>query len=423
MKILSKYSSIGVALMLFNLTACGESKSETVENRDEHPTAENADHPKGENDEHPTSENDEHPNGENTDSHPETEEVMLSAKQFEALQMKIDTLQMRKMGGYVEANGQLEVPPQNEATITSVVGANVVAIEVIEGDKVNKGQTVAYLSHPNIIQKQTDYLNAYSNSQFLKKEFDRQKTLYDGGVGSGANFQMAEAEYQASRSRAKGLEAQLQQLNISASGVREGTIYQRIPLRSPIEGHVQKVEINTGQYVEPQTNLMHVVDTHHVHADLMVFEKDVYKVKQGQKVTFSVQSIPGEELIAEIYSVGKTFERDMKALHVHAEIENKEGNLIPGMYIQGRIQTDNTLTQAIPESAIASNGNKSYVFTAKEEGDAWSFTPVEIIKGIDDGKWVAVTFLAAKDPDTRYAQNNAYYLMAEMKKGDTEHSH
>ena len=32
-------------------------------------------------------------------------------------------------------NGTLEVPPQNEAAITSVIGANVTSIKVIEGDK------------------------------------------------------------------------------------------------------------------------------------------------------------------------------------------------------------------------------------------------------------------------------------------------
>ena len=81
---------------------------------------------------------------------PHVEEVMLSAQQFEALQMETNTLQDRKMTGFVEANGQLEVPPQNEAMVTSVVGANVVSIEVIEGDEVKKGQILAYLSHPNI---------------------------------------------------------------------------------------------------------------------------------------------------------------------------------------------------------------------------------------------------------------------------------
>jgi len=48
---------------------------------------------------------------------------------------------------------------------------------------------------------------------------------------------------------------------------------------------------------------------------------------------------------------------------------------------------------------------------------------MKIIKNIKDGDWVAVTFLTVTDPNTRYAQNNAYYLMAEMKKGDSEHIH
>lgn len=399
MKNLSKYTAIGLLAMLLALTACGDSKKESAENNKDNPETEKA-HSEG-----------------------EAKEVMLTAKQFDALQMEVDTLKMWNMNGYVEANGQLEVPPQNEATVTTVVGANVVSIEVIEGDKVSKGQTVAYLSHPNIIEKQTDYLDAFSNSQFLKKEYERQKTLYDAGVGSGANFQKAEAEYQASRSRVNGLEAQLQQLSISASGVRNGTIYQRVALRSPIEGFVEKVAIKTGQYVDPQTDLMEIVDTHHVHADLMVFEKDVHKVKEGQKVVFNVQSIPGKELTAEIYSVGKTFEQNPKAIHVHAEIENKEGNLIPGMYIQGRIQTENTQTKAMPEAAIAADGERFFVFSAEKEGDDWSFRPIEVTKGTHDGDWIAIDFLSEQEPNTQYAVNNAYYLMAELKKGEAEHSH
>lgn len=353
---------------------------------------------------------------------PTNPEVMLTGQQYEALQLKLDTIAQRNMSGYVEANGKLEVPPQNEATITSVIGANVISIEVIEGDKVHKNQVVAYLSHPNIIQKQTEYLNAYSNSQYLQKEYDRQKKLYDAGVGSGMNFQKAEADYQASKAMVNGLEAQLKQFNISASGIRKGTIYQRVALRSPIEGFVQSVQVKIGQYVEPQTELFEVINTHHVHADLMVFEKDINKVKEGQTVRFKVQSV-SEELTAEIYSVSKTFEQDPKAVHVHAEIENKEGHLMPGMYIQGRIEVNQTKTMALPESAIGKNGGKSFVFTAEKEGEGWSFKPVEITTGTKDGDWVAVNFLASVAQDTKFAYNNAYYLMAEMKKGQAEHSH
>lgn len=396
MKNISKHTVLVSMGLLLGLSACGDSKEKNVPEGQHSETAMR----RGEN---------------------EGEEVMLTEKQYDALQMRIDTLAQRNMSGYIEANGQLEVPPQNEATITSVVGANVVSIEVIEGDKVNKGQTVAYLSHPNIIQKQTDYLNAYSNSQFLQKEYNRQKRLYEAGVGSGMNFQKAEADYQASKAMVNGLEAQLKQFNINTSGVRDGTIYQRISLQSPIEGFVQSVEVKTGQYVEPQTDLFEIVNTHHVHADLMVFEKDVDKVREGQTVRFNVQSVPGRELTAEIYSVSKTFEQDPKAIHVHAEIENKEGDLIPGMYIKGRIEIDNTRTMALPESAIAKDGEKSFVFTAEKVDGAWHFKPLEIVPGTNNGDWVAIDFLESVTPDTKFAFNNAYYLMAEMKKGENEH--
>tara|TARA_R100000322_G_scaffold170343_3_gene145277 strand:+ start:96 stop:1274 length:1179 start_codon:yes stop_codon:yes gene_type:complete len=350
-------------------------------------------------------------------------DVILTPQQYNALQMQADTLQVRTMSGYIEANGTLEVPPQNEAEITTAVGANVVSIEVIEGDKVAKGETVAFLSHPNIIQIQTDYLNSYSNSEFLEKDYLRQKKLYDAGVGSGANFEKAEANFKASKAKANGLKAQLRQLNISATGIENGTIYQRIALRSPIEGFVQKVEVKTGQYVEPQTPLFEVVNTHHVHADLMVFEKDVHQLKIGQKVSFNIQSMPDKELTAEIYSIGKTFEQETKALHVHAEIENKEGNLIPGMYIQGRIEANATQLTAIPESAIIEDAGKHYIFSVEKEGEDWSLKPVEVITGTTDGNWTAISFLETPKPDSKFAYNNAYYLMAELKKGSAGHSH
>jgi cobalt-zinc-cadmium efflux system membrane fusion protein len=396
------YNILTIVLLSILVTACGNKENHNEEDGHLH---------------------NEEINNESREEHNESEEVMLSAQQFEALKMKIDTIARRNMSGYVEANGTLEVPPQNEAAITSVVGANVVSIEVIEGDKVNKGQVVAYLSHPNIIQKQTDYLNAYSNSNFLKKNFERQQKLYDAGVGSGVNFQKAEAEYEASKAMVNGMAAQLQLLNISTTSVQNGSIAQRISLRSPIEGFVQKVEVKTGQYVEPQTELFEIVDTHHVHADLMVFEKDVYKVKKGQKVSFNVQSIPEDELTAEIYSVSKTFEDNPKAVHVHAEIENKRGSLIPGMYIQGRIQVESSETIALPENAIIKEGDRFYVFSVEKENKDWSFKPAEVILGAKDGDWVAVQFTEDIEPNTKFAYNNAYYLIAEMKKGEAEHEH
>ena len=88
MKNLSKYTVIGLLTMVLGLTACGDSKQDNAENEEGISKMEE------------------------THNEGEAEEVMLTSTQFDALQMKIDTLQMRNMSGYVEANGQLEVPPQ-----------------------------------------------------------------------------------------------------------------------------------------------------------------------------------------------------------------------------------------------------------------------------------------------------------------------
>ena len=58
----------------------------------------------------------------------------------------------------------------------------------------------------------------------------------------------------------------------------------------------------------------------------------------------------------------------------------------------------------------------------EKEGDALSFVPYEVTLGTEDDEWVAVNFLTEIDSQSKFAFNNAYYLMAEMKKGEAEHS-
>lgn len=357
----------------------------------------------------------------------EAESIHFSVAQFEAMDMKVDTLQSKNLSSVVRANGHLEVPPQNEATVTAIIGANVSSIKVIEGEEVKKGQVLAYLKHPNFTRVQGDYLEAWNNLQFLEQDYQRQKKLYEEEVGSGKAFQQAEADYRATHGKVKSLESQLRQLGISPKRVREGSFYDQVPVVSPIEGSIVKVEVKTGQYVQPEKNLFEIVNTHHIHADLMVFEKDVHKIKEGQRVRFVVEALAENELYAEIYSVGKKFEQDPKAVHVHAEIENKTRRLIPGMYIQGEILTENAKVVALPEGAITREGDRYLAFMAEKEMEDdienWTFTPVEVITGNSNDRWVAVKFLQEIPEGTLFAMNNAYYLLADMKKGEAGHSH
>ena len=75
--------------------------------------------------------------------------VEISTSQFDALNIKLGTVKKRNMAGTFTANGQLEVPPQNEASVTTVYGATIKSINVIEGQQVKKGQVLAYIAHPD----------------------------------------------------------------------------------------------------------------------------------------------------------------------------------------------------------------------------------------------------------------------------------
>ena len=107
--------------------------------------------------------------------------------------------------------------------------------------------------------------------------------------------------------------------------------------------------------------------------------------------------------------------------------ENKDGVLIPGMYVRGKIYTNNVMSYAIPEEGLVREEDKYFIFSAKKEKDhgkeQWAFEPIEVTTGITEDGWVEIKLLKPLEPGTFFALNNAYNLIAEMKKEEAEHSH
>ncbi|MDN3670697.1 efflux RND transporter periplasmic adaptor subunit [Echinicola jeungdonensis] len=349
--------------------------------------------------------------------------VSLTQSQVEALGIEMGKIPRKNLVSTIEANGVLEVPPQNEAKVTAIIGANVKSIQVIEGDQVKKGQALAYIHHPDLIKLQTEYLHDWSQLKFLEKDLERKKKLFEAEVGSGQDFQKVESEYNAMESKVKGLASQLKLLGVNAQEIQKKGPVETMAISSPIAGYIKEVKIKTGQYVAPQDNMFEVVNIEHIHADLMVFEKDVFKVKKGQKVRFRVETAPGEDLMAEIYAVGKSFEQAPKAVHIHAEIENKKGLLIPGMYVKGRVLVGESQQMALPEEAVVREGEKYYVFSGEKKEGQWLFSRHEILPGIRDNGWLEVNLINPGDSSQNFVMNKAYYLLAEMKKGEGGHHH
>lgn len=371
-----------------------------------------------------------HHHGHAGHAHETPDNVRFSATRVAGLGITIDTLPVRALSETIKVNGRLALFPQHRATVTAILGANVTAIEVIEGETVKKGQILATLSHPNLTNLQTAYIRTYNQMQFLEKEYEREKRLYEAGVSSGKTYQQTRADFLAIKGEVIGYEAQLHQLNIDARKIRTGKVLQNVPVVSPIDGNIEKVLIQLGQFVDPNTTLFMVINLDHIHADLMVFEKNIAQVKKGQKVSFKVESVPGKTLTARIFSVGKNFERTPRAVHTHAKIDQQEDFLIPGMYIHGEIHTGDAHVTALPADAVFREEDKSYIFTATARREAgktdrtdWIFKPVEVYTGVAADGWLEVNPVEQLPENAKVAWSKAYYLIAEMKKGEAAHEH
>ena len=367
---------------------------------------------------------------EESHNHEHAEEgiLTLNTKQQKALNLKIGSFEMRNLTTVVKINGQLEVAPQDKADITTLIGGTVREIKVFYGDKVTKGQVLVVLEHPDFISLQEEFAEVANDLEYLEQNYKRQKHLIDTKATSDQDYQKAKSEYFTKKARFQGLKSRLLLLNLSPSKVKLGEITNFISLLSPITGYVNSINIKLGSFVSTKDILLEVVDNNAIHADFMVYEKDAHFLKIGQKIHFTVSNKTDVEYTATIFAIGKQFEKDTRAVHIHSNIDDKTESLIPGMYITGHLHTDKNYVKTLPNDAIVTEGTKSYIFIVdndehNENIENIKLKMLEVIVGQSDAGYTEVSFIEDLSNDTKIALNSAYYLLSDLKKEETEHEH
>src|SRR5680860_1551654 len=91
----------------------------------------------------------------------------------------------------ISVNGMIDVPPQGNISINIPYGGFLKFTEMLPGSRVKKGQLLAVIENPEFVDIQQEYLESLAEGDFLKTEFDRQKTLYEEQVSSAKVFQQA----------------------------------------------------------------------------------------------------------------------------------------------------------------------------------------------------------------------------------------
>ena len=116
-------------------------------------------------------------NQSNTTNSKSPVEIKLTDDQIKAIGIEIDKISFRNLKTSLKVNGRLELPPQNRAQVSVLVGGIVIEIPVMEGQFVNKGQALATLENSEFLQTQQEYFSTKANLNFAKSEYERQKEL------------------------------------------------------------------------------------------------------------------------------------------------------------------------------------------------------------------------------------------------------
>ncbi|MBS3992973.1 MAG: efflux RND transporter periplasmic adaptor subunit [Bacteroidetes bacterium] len=395
MKNILKISTL--LILLFTIISCGNSDSKHTEG-------------------------DDHKNEQTKDATNEEEtpnKVALKLNQLEIMGIELGNLSQLNLGASLKVNGQLELPPQNMASVSALIGGRVQSVSVVEGDFVKKGQVIATLNNPEFISMQRAYLAAKSNLTYLEKDYIRKKELEKDGITSARAFQESEAAYLNAKADLNATKATLNLIGIKVSTIDKGEIIASIPVIAPIKGYIQKIEINIGKSVTPEQEMFEIVDNEYLYLGLKVFEKDVDNAKVGRKIAFTLATEPDKIYEAEIFALGKAFDMDTRAVKVHAKIIGTQEGLLSGMFVEARITTSSKQVNALPDEAFVSEKGLDYVFVQKEKTDKTiEFEKIQVNRGISDLGFSEVLFIEEIPENTIIVLKGAYYLNSEMQKSE-----
>lgn len=368
----------------------------------------------------------------------------LTEEQMKAVGVKLGTIEVKELTAMIKANGLLNVPNSNMASVASMFGGVIQTLPIQEGSYVKKGQVIATISDQEFIITQEQYLTVLSRITYAEQEFRRQKELFDNDAGAKKNLQNSSAELKTLRSQKASLSRQLQMMGINPSKVTNANLRNGMVITAPISGTVSKIIAQIGSYVDVSSPVAEIIDNSSIHLDLQVFEKDLPKMKVGQVIQFELTNNPGNSYEAVVYSIGSSFENESKTIAVHSKVRGNKSGLINGMNITGAVSLSNSSTPAVPNEAIVEADGKFYIFvktnkkveehTDEESKDpneknkehknetSINFEKIEVVKGSSDMGYTAITTVNEIDPTAQIVVKGAFFVNAKLSNSG-DHGH
>lgn len=302
--------------------------------------------------------------------------------------------------------------------VAVVTSPDLVTLRVESQDKLAQGQADLKQAEADLRLAQQNYqryqqiadseiAQAQSQVDFAQEKYNKDKQLADAGALPRRNAlesqtQLAQAQAELTKAKSRrdviGAENQLKRaqasVELAKSNInRSNTNYQTrltqlgnlpnakglVTVTAPISGKVADREVTIGQtFNDAGGKLMTIVNDSRLFATANIYEKDLSKVRTGQRISLKVASMPDRTFSGRISRIGTAVEGETRVVPVQAEVNNSSGQLKPGMFAELEVLTDQTsaATLAIPTSAVVDANGKKVVYL--QNGNAFQSAEVTL---------------------------------------------
>lgn len=230
----------------------------------------------------------------------------------------------------ITATGTIE--PVTSVTVGTQVSGIVSKLYVDYNSVVKKGQVIAELDRTNLISElntaRANLSSAQSTAAYELANYNRYKTLYDKGLVSADEYESALLSYQKAK----------EQVNTSRESVQKAqTNLGYATITSPIDGVILSKAVEEGQTVAASFNTPELFVIAQDLTDMRVIadidEADIGGVKEGQRVSFTVDAFPEDSFEGAVTQVRQqaTTESNVVTYEVVISAPNNDLKLKPGL--------------------------------------------------------------------------------------------
>lgn len=295
--------------------------------------------------------------------------LLAQPPQGKPLQVIAGVVSENEISDRIEALGTLQA--NESVTLSALVTEKVAKIHFNDGDVVEAGKLLVEMRSDEQVALMAEITSRVAEA---KRQYDRVKSLGQGGSASASLIDERLREYETAKAQFSAVQSRLDDRRIVA----------------PFSGKLGLRNISEGALVTPGTPIVTLDDLSVMKLDFSVPSTFLDVLKVGLSIEAQARGFQGEVFKGNVASIDSRIDPVTRSVVVRAIIPNPELKLLPGLLMSVDLMKNQRKALLIPEESIISEGPKKFVFVINDREGKKFLEKREIISGSRDRGYLEV---------------------------------